>query len=73
MTINYTTQPIRPQYTYPWVGKYTVGDTHTTVLFIGPEHGFCLDSTDQINMDDRESTNWNEKDFIPCSITLSSL
>lgn len=73
MTINYTTEPINPKQTYPWVGKYTTGDGYTTVLFIGPEHGFCLDSTDEINLDNRESVDWTEQDFIPCSITLSSL
>ena len=73
MTITYITEPIKPKQTYPWVGKYTTGDESTTVLFTGPKKGFCLDSTDSTNIDDRESTNWTEQDFIPCSITLSSL
>lgn len=73
MTINYTTKPVNPKQTYPWVGKYTTGDEYTTVLFIGPKHGLCLDSTDPENMEYRESSTWSEKDFIPCSITLSSL
>lgn len=73
MTINYTTKPIQPKRTYPWVGKHTTEDKYTTVLFIGPKHGFCLDSTDSNNMMYRESTNWSEGGFVPCSITLSSL
>ena len=73
MTINYITEPIQPQRTYPWVGKSTTGDLSDTVLFIGPGHGFCLDSTESDNMENRESVNWNESKFVPCSITLSSL
>ena len=73
MTITYITEPIQPQRTYPWVGKSTTGDLSDTVLFIGPGHGFCLDSTDQINLDDRYCERWSEDEFVPCSITLSSL
>ena len=73
MTINYTTEPIKPKQTYPWVGKNTTVDMYTTVLFTGPNEGFCLDSTDLNNMEYRESYNWDEHKFIPCSITLSSL
>lgn len=73
MTINYSIEPINPKQTYPWVGKCTTEDDHTTVLFTGPNEGFCLDSTDLNNMEYRESYNWDEHKFIPCSITLSSL
>jgi hypothetical protein len=73
MTINYTTEPIQPQRTYPWVGKHTREGYYTIVLFVGPNEGFCLDSTDQTNLDDRYSEDWAENEFIPCSITLSSL
>jgi hypothetical protein len=73
MTINYTTEPIQPQRTYPWVGRYDTESKYTTVLFLEPKHGFCLDSTDTNNMEYRESHNWDEHKFIPCSITLSSL
>ena len=73
MTINYSIEPINPKQTYPWVGKCTTEDNHTTVLFTGPNEGFCLDSTDLNNMEYRESYNWDEHKFIPCSITLSSL
>ena len=74
MTITYITEPIQPQRTYPWVGKSITGDlSDTVVLFIGPGHGFCLHSTESDNMENRESVNWNESKFVPCSITLSSL
>ena len=73
MTINYTTEPIKPKQTYPWVGKNTTGDMYTTVLFTGPNEGVCLDSTNQKNLDYRYSRGWAEIGFTPCSITLSSL
>ena len=73
MTITYITEPIQPQRTYPWVGKLITEDEYTTVLFTGPKKGFCLDSTDQTNLDDRYCDRWSEEDFIPCTITLSSL
>lgn len=73
MTINYTTEPIKPKQTYPWVGRLDTEGQHTTVLFIAPEQGFCLDSTDKCNIEHRYYDEWDEPKFIPCSITLSSL
>ena len=73
MTINYSIEPINPKQTYPWVGKCTTEDNHTTVLFTGPNEGFCLDSTNQKNLDDRYYRGWAESGFTPCTITLSSL
>ena len=71
MTINYTTEPIKPERTYPWVGMYET-NKRTIVLFTKPGTGFCLDSKDESNIF-LESGNWTENKFIPCSITLSSL
>ena len=73
MTITYITKPTEPERTYPWVGRLDTEYEYTTVLFVGPDEGFCLDSTDKDYLKFRESDNWSEEDFIPCSITLSSL
>ena len=77
MTINSTTEPIPPQGTYPWVGRYDKGSEFTIVLFTKPNTGFWLESTQLVSKKtdkySRYSFMWDEHRFIPCSITLSSL
>ena len=64
--------PLTPTPKYPWVGKYVTEYT-TVVLFTAPDEGFCLYSTYHENRYDRYPVTWDERLFVPCSITLSSL
>lgn len=64
--------PLSPTPKHPWVGKY-VNKYTTVILFIEPERGFCLHSTDPLNQQNKYADTWDESLFVPCSITLSSL
>ena len=77
MNINYTTKPIKPKRTYPWVGRHDKGSEFIIVLFTKPATGFWLEATQIISKRkdqySRYSFMWDEDKFVPCSITLSSL
>ena len=64
--------PSAPIPKYPWVGKY-ITDFTTVVLFTEPNTGFCLYSTYPENQHGRYFDDLDERLFVPCSITLSSL
>jgi hypothetical protein len=57
---------------YPWVGQLITKEHTTIVFFIGTNEGFCLNSTDQSNLEDRYSYAWIESQFTPVTVTLEN-
>lgn len=57
---------------YPYVGITKTNKFETAVQFVGPDEGFCIYSSDPINMqpENRYSKSWNEEIFIPKSVTM---
>jgi hypothetical protein len=64
-----TTKPIELS-KYPYIGELTTDEHTTVVFFVNSKEGFCLYSTDSLNLLNRYSYGWEEDKFIPCEITI---
>lgn len=65
-------ESLEEQDKYPYVGQYITenGKYRTVVFFTAPKEGFCLDSTDKGNLEDRYSYTWKEESFERCKVTI---